>query len=175
MADVQPASARRGALVDVILSLGVIGLGIAAATVALRLPNAGGYSRIGPNVVPVVVSFGLIALGGALLSESFTGGWRARTPDDAAERGEHPFLPSAFWWVSAGLFAQMLLIHRAGFVLAAAVLFGCVARGFGSRRWLRDGAFGLLLGLGVFLFFVRFLNVNLPAGWLQPILGGAGV
>ena len=169
------ASSRRGALVDVILSLGVIALGLAAAAVALSLPNAGGYSRIGPNVVPVVVSVGLIALGGALLYECFTGGWRARTPDDAAERGEHPFLPGAFWWVSAGLFAQMLLIHRAGFVLAATVLFGCVARGFGSRRWLRDGAIGLLLGLGVFLFFVRFLNVNLPAGWLQPILGGAGV
>jgi len=27
----------------------------------------------------------------------------------------------------------------------------------------------------VFLFFVRFLNVNLPAGWLLPILGGAGL
>jgi putative tricarboxylic transport membrane protein len=69
----------------------------------------------------------------------------------------------------------MALIHSAGFVLAAAVLFACVARGFGSLRWLRDRAIGLLLGLGVFLFFVRFLNVNLPAGWLQPILGGAGL
>ena len=59
MTDGHPASARRGALVDVILSLGVIALGIAAATVALSLPNAGGYSRVGPNVIPVVVSFGL--------------------------------------------------------------------------------------------------------------------
>jgi hypothetical protein len=30
---------------------------------------------------------------------------------------------------------------------------------------------GLVLGLAVFLFFVRFLNVNLPAGWLHPLLG----
>jgi putative tricarboxylic transport membrane protein len=175
VADDRLAPARRGALVDLILSLGVIALGVVAAAVALALPNAGGYSRIGPNVIPLVVSFGLIALGGALLYECFTGGWRARTPDDPAERGEHAFLPGAFGWVSAGLFAQMLLIHRAGFVLAAAVLFGCVARGFGSQRWLRDGAIGLALGLAVFLFFVRFLNVNLPAGWLQPILGGAGL
>jgi putative tricarboxylic transport membrane protein len=169
------AASRRGALVDLILSLGVMALGIVAAVVALSLPSAGGYSRIGPNVIPVVVSFALIVLGAALLYECFTGGWRARTPDDAAERGEHRFLPGAFGWVSAGLFAQMALIHNAGFVLAAAVLFACVARGFGSLRWLRDGAIGLLLGLGVFLFFVRFLNVNLPAGWLQPILGGAGL
>ena len=175
MADGHAAPARRGALVDVVLSLGVTTLGIAAAAVALNLPSAGGYSRIGPNVIPIVVSFGLIVLGGVLLYEGCTGGWRARTPDDAAERGEHRFLPGAFGWVSAGLFAQMALINSAGFVLTAALLFACVARGFGSRRWLRDAAIGLLLALGVFLFFVRFLNVNLPAGWLQPILGGAGL
>jgi putative tricarboxylic transport membrane protein len=166
---------RRGALVDIILSLGVIAVGVAAASIALNLPSAGGYSRIGPNVMPVVVSLCLILLGAVLLYECATGGWRARTPDDPAERGEHAFLPSAFAWVSAGLFAQMALINTAGFVLAAAALFACVARGFGSDRWLRDSAIGLLLGLGVFLFFVRFLNVNLPAGWLQPILGGAGL
>ena len=31
----------------------------------------------------------------------------------------------------------------------------------------------LAIGVLVFLFFVRFLNVNLPAGWL-PVLGAAG-
>ena len=167
--------ARRGALVDLLLSLGVMALGAAAAVVALRMPGAGGYSRIGPNVMPVVVSFGLIATGLVLLYEWLTGGWRHRTPDDPTERGEHPFLFGAFAWVSAGLFAQMLLIHTAGFVLAAGALFALVARGFGSARWLRDGLLGIAFGLAVFLFFVRFLNVNLPAGWLQPILGGAGL
>jgi hypothetical protein len=34
---------------------------------------------------------------------------------------------------------------------------------------------GLALGLAVFLFFVKFLNVNLPAGWLAPLLGSAGL
>jgi len=69
----------------------------------------------------------------------------------------------------------MLLIHRAGFVLAQATLFTCVARGFGSAKLARDFAIGLVLGLSVFLFFVKFLNVNLPAGWLKPLLGGAGI
>jgi putative tricarboxylic transport membrane protein len=168
-------ASRPVALVDLLLSLAVVALGIGAAAVALSLPSAGGYSRIGPNVMPVVVSIGLIALGGVLLYECLNGGWRNRTPDDPAERGEHAFLPSAFAWVSAGLLAQMALIHSAGFVIAAAVLFACVARGFGSVRWLRDAAVGLLLGLAVFLFFVRFLNVNLPAGWLKPLLGSAGL
>jgi putative tricarboxylic transport membrane protein len=69
----------------------------------------------------------------------------------------------------------MLLIHRAGFVLAQAALFACVARGFGSARPVRDFAIGFALGLGVFFFFVKFLNVNLPAGWLGAILGSAGI
>lgn len=165
------ASIKRAELV---LSLGVLGLGIFATIVAFRLPEAGGYARIGPNFMPRVVAAGLVVLGLWLLGEVFTGGWRESTPDDAFERGEHPFVPSAFLWVTAGLLAQMALVQTAGFVLAGAVMFACVARGFGSKRIVRDLAIGFALGLLVYLFFVKFLNVGLPAGWLQPILGTAG-
>lgn len=167
--------ATRGGRVELIISLGVLALGIFATVVALRLPEAGGYARVGPNFTPKIVSAGLMLLGLWLLAEVFTGGWRERVPDDPVERGEHDFRPGAFAWVSAGLFAQMALIQSAGFVLAAMVLYGCVARGFGSVRPARDLGIGLLLGLSVFLFFVKFLNVNLPAGWLKPVLGTAGL
>lgn len=167
--------ATRGGRVELALSLGVLALGIFASVVAFRLPEAGGYARIGPNFMPKIVSAGLIVLGVWLLAEVATGGWRDRVPDDPAERGEHAFHAGAFLWVSAGLFAQMALIGTAGFVLAAMVLFGCVARGFGSTRLPRDLALGLALGLAVFLFFVKFLNVSLPAGWLAPLLGTAGL
>lgn len=167
--------ATRGGRVELIISLGVLALGLFASVVAFRLPEAGGYARIGPNFTPKVVSAGLILLGVWLLAEVFTGGWRERVPDDPAERGEHAFHAGAFAWVSGGLFAQMALVNNAGFVLAAMVLYGCVSRGFGSARPLRDLGIGLLFGLAVFLFFVRFLNVNLPAGWLKPILGTAGL
>ena len=160
---------------EAILSLAVIVLGIAVAVGASQLSSAGGYARVGPNAAPAVIAGGLILLGIWLAYEALSGGWHNAIPDDATERGEHPFHAGAFIWVSAGLFAQILLIHSAGFVLAQAVLFACVARGFGSAKAPRDLAIGLMLGLGVFLFFVKFLNVNLPAGWLQPILGGAGI
>jgi len=143
----------RGAAVsraELVISLGVLLLGIGATVVAWRLPEAGGYARIGPNVVPRIVSAALILLGIWLLAEVFTGGFRARVPDDPTERGEHAFIWSAFAWVSAGLIVQMALVHTAGFVIAAAALFACVARGFGSARWLRDLAIGLVLGLLVF-------------------------
>jgi putative tricarboxylic transport membrane protein len=160
---------------EVVLSFGVLALGLGAAYVAFSLPEAGGYARVGPNFMPKFVAAGLVILGLWLLAEVVTGGWREAVPDDPAERGEHAFRFSAFAWVSAGLFLQMALMHTGGFVLAAMALFTCVARGFGSTRVVRDLGIGLVLGLGVFLFFVKFLNVGLPAGWLLPILGGAGL
>lgn len=165
----------RGATAELALSVAVLALGVFVAWVAAGLPGSRSYSAIGANFMPAVVGAGLIALGVWLLAEHFTGGWRAREPDHAAERGEHAFHRGAFAWVSGGLFAQMALIHTAGFVPAAAALFACVARGYGSRRPARDAAIGLALGLAVFVFFVRFLNVNLPAGWLKPVLGAAGI
>ena len=108
-------------------------------------------------------------------AEVATGGWRDAVDDDPAARGEHAFHLPAFAWVSAGLAAQMALIRDAGFVVAAAALFCGVARGFGSKRPVRDAAMGFVLGLAVYLFFVRVLNVGLPGGWLAPLLGVAGL
>jgi len=169
------APARGSSRAELVISLGVLLLGLGATVVAWRLPESGGYAQIGPNFVPKIVAGGLVLLGAWLLAEVFTGGYRARVPDDPVERGEHPFCAAAFLWVSAGLIAHMALIGTAGFVIAAAALFACVARGFGSTRWLRDGVIGLVLGLLVYLFFVKFLNVGLPAGWLKPLLGTAGI
>jgi putative tricarboxylic transport membrane protein len=154
---------------EVALSLGVIALGLGVAGVTATLPYEGGSAGIGPNFIPAVVAAGIIALGVWLAIEAFGGGWR-----DAPEHAEK-FEPMPFVWVSAGLFAHMALIAWAGFIVAGTVLFACVARGFGSRRIVRDVAIGLVLAFGIYLFFVKLLNVGLPAGWLQPLLGGAGI
>jgi putative tricarboxylic transport membrane protein len=155
------------------LSLGVLGLGAGAAYVTSRLPGEGGYAGIGPNFIPAVVSSGLVVVGAWLLWDALAGGWRNRAAPEAG--AEHAFNAAAFGWITVGLFAHMALIAWAGFVLAGMVLFACVARGFGSPRPARDAAIGLVLSLGIFLFFVKLLNVNLPGGWLQPLLGTAGI
>ena len=54
-------------------------------------------------------------------------------------------------------------------------LVACIARGFGSPRFLRDLAIGFAIALAVFAFFVLVLNVNLPAGWLAPLFRLAGI
>jgi putative tricarboxylic transport membrane protein len=158
---------RSGA--EIALSLGVVALGIGIAAVTATLPSEGGYAGIGPNFIPAVVAAGIILLGVWLGFEAFTGGWR-KAPGHPERFERSPFL-----WVSAGLFAHMALIGWAGFVIAGTVLYACVARGFARRRWSTTLAIGLVLSLAVFLFFVKLLNVNLPAGWLAPVLGGAGI
>lgn len=165
---------RRSAA-EVALSLGVLALGVGVAVVTAGLPSEGGYAGIGPNFIPAVVAGGIILLGVWLAFEAFTGGWRNAVPDDAAARGEHAFNGAAFGWISAGLFAHMALIGWAGFVVAGVALFACVARGFGSARPARDLGIGLVLSIAIFAFFVKLLNVNLPAGWLKPLLGAAGI
>ena len=154
---------------EVALSLGVVALGLGVAAVTATLPSEGGYAGIGPNFIPAVVAAGVIALGVWLSAEAFTGGWR-KAPEHA-----EPFQRSPFLWVSAGLFAHMALIGWAGFVIAGTTLFTFVARGFGSRRVGRDVVVALVLTVAIYLFFVQLLNVNLPAGWLAPLLGGAGI
>ena len=152
---------------ELALSLGIAALGAGAAMVTAGLPREGGYAGIGPNFIPALVSGGLIVVGLWLAWEAWRRRWRVAAVQ-AFDRA--PFL-----WVTAALFAHMALIGFAGFVIAGAVLFAGVARGFGSRRAARDALLGLALSLAIFLFFVRLLNVNLPAGWLSPLLGGAGL
>jgi putative tricarboxylic transport membrane protein len=71
---------------------------------------------------------------------------------------------NALLCVVAGVTLEAALLRPAGFVVASAVMFACVARAFGSRRLVRDGAVGLVLAAIVFLAFARGLGVSLPAG-----------
>lgn len=168
-------SAGRRSRAEILLSLAVLVAGVAVFFTGASLSGNQGYSLVGPDMMPMVVGLGLAILGGWLLWESLRGGWRNAEPDIPEVRGDHPFILGAFLWVLAGLVAQMILMHTAGFVIAAGVLFFCVAKGFGSARPVRDVIIGLLLGLAVFLFFVQFLNVNLPGGVLGSLLGTAGI
>ncbi len=142
----------------------MLALGAGAAFISATLPSEGGYAGIGPNFMPWLVSAGLIAVGAWLLFEAMTGGWRHRE-EPAGRLQRAPFL-----WVSGGLFVHMALIGWAGFVVAGAALFTCVARGFGSSRFLRDLAIGVALALAIYFFFTLVLNVQLPAGWMPSTL-----
>ncbi|MFX5570813.1 tripartite tricarboxylate transporter TctB family protein, partial [Acinetobacter baumannii] len=71
-------------------------------------------------------------------------------------------------WVAAGLLLNMALIGTLGFVLASTLLMVCVARGYGSRRLVRDALIGLAITVPMWLLFDFLLGINLP---LLPIAG----
>ncbi len=131
------------------------------------IPDAAGYSTVGPAVVPRVVGGALLVAAAFLVYEVLRGGFRNH--DEAAERALLTDW-AALAWISAGLIIYGLLIERAGFILASLVLFLCTARGFNNRRWGLNVLIALVLAIGIFSLFTYGLGLNLPKGILSGIL-----
>lgn len=146
------ASRRLGELAFA-LALTLLGVFLAVQTAAL--PDTAGYAQIGAQWFPALVSAGLI-LSGAML------GWQAwRGANPPGVQDDAPFDARAFGWVSAGLLAHLAFIGVLGFVPASVLLFVCVARACGSRRWLRDACLGLLFAAVLYFVFTRGLGLTL--------------
>lgn len=144
------------------MAAGVLALGMACAVAAWLLPDAPGYAKIGPGLFPAIVAAGLVVTGALLLKEALVSGFRA-----LPEEPRGVFDRRAFLWVSGGLAGHTALIAGLGFVLAATMLFCCVARAFGSARPRRDAILGLALNSVVYAIFTQALTLSLPWGaWL---------
>ncbi len=133
-------------------------LGAVFAIGASQLPSDGGYAGVGPSFIPWVVSLLLLALAALLAYQVITGGFRNFVDAIAGVAVDY----GGGLWVTGGVLAMAALITRTGFVIAATVLFVCVARGFGSRTPLRDAMWGAVIVLPVFWLFTLVLDVNLP-------------
>ena len=155
---------------EAILSAAVIlfGLLVIWQTTQIRLTPA--YSRVGPRVIPYIVGAGLAIVGVWLAYEALTG--RAATGSAESEDAD-PTLPTDWRCISLlalALLAYLLLIERAGFIIASATLFVMAAFAMGSRRLARDIAIGVILGAVLYLVFNRGLGLSLPAGILEGIV-----
>jgi putative tricarboxylic transport membrane protein len=146
------------------LAAGVLALAGVVAWQTLEIPVSPIYARVGPTLAPWMTAAGLAAVGALLLVEALRGGWRSE------EARAEPADGRALAWVVAGLVANVALIGPAGFSLASMALFALAARGFGSRRPLRDAAIGLAFALTAYLGFARTLGVNIGAGPLETAL-----
>jgi putative tricarboxylic transport membrane protein len=70
----------------------------------------------------------------------------------------------SFLVISAGIILHMVLIGWAGFIIASALLFVLIARGFGSQHPVRDLLLGAALAASAFAVFTLGLGLKLPAG-----------
>ncbi|EIM13806.1 tripartite tricarboxylate transporter TctB family protein [Pseudomonas chlororaphis] len=157
------AGRSRVVLSQLAIGLGLIAISLVLVIGALRFPPEMGFVILGAHVYPSAVGAFLGAVGLLLSYQACTGGFReldasSDDSDDSAQPGGR--LGAA--WVTAGLVAIAVLISLIGFVLAAGLLFACSARGFGSRRPLRDLAIGIALTLPIYWLFNAGLGVALP-------------
>lgn len=136
----------------VLLLAAVFGIG------ATQLQSDPGYAGIGAAFVPGVVSIFLAIVGALLLWQALSGGFRNFTDEVATVAADY----RGAIWVTAGILLMAALITRLGFVIAATILFTCVARAFGSKTPVRDVITGAILVFPVFWLFTLVLDVNLP-------------
>jgi putative tricarboxylic transport membrane protein len=149
------------------VAAGVVGLGLFFLLGAFRIPGEAQYAGVGPRAFPMAVGGALVVLGatlGVALWRGMVIAPEAGEDVDASRRAD--LRPVA--WIVAGLALSVVLLERAGFPLTAALVFTLTARGFGSRRLVRDALVGLALAVATFLVFARGLGVSLPGG---PFLG----
>lgn len=95
-----------------------------------------------------------------------------RSPEHPTETSARTYRTFTDWsavlWSAGGFLLFALTLETLGWIIAAALLFWFVAKGFGSRRPLFDVSFALLISSAIYLAFSVGLGLNLPSG----ILGG---
>jgi putative tricarboxylic transport membrane protein len=96
------------------------------------------------------------------LSRPSGGGWAADQEGTLSEWG-------SLGWVALGLVLNAALIEWIGFILASTIMFALVARGFGSGKWLRDGAIGFALALISYVGFDRILGYKIGTGLIEKL------
>jgi putative tricarboxylic transport membrane protein len=126
-------------------------LGTGATATSAIVPS-GAYPRF---VLAGLLLFGLVTM------------WRGRrSPDEGGRPGASSpassvgVVPLAL--VATGVALHLLLAERAGFVIAASVLFWCTARAFDDRHPVRDGIAALAISLASYVLFARVLQLSLP-------------
>jgi putative tricarboxylic transport membrane protein len=121
-------------------------LGTGATETGSIVPS-GAYPRF---VLGGLILFGLAALRGL---------WTSRQSSSGASSA---FGATPVVLVGIGAALHLLLAERAGFIIAATVLFWCTARAFDSRHPIRDGIAALSISLASYFLFARLLQLSLP-------------
>ncbi|MBT9594615.1 MAG: tripartite tricarboxylate transporter TctB family protein [Vitreoscilla sp.] len=150
-------------------------LGLAYAVGATDIASDAGYSGVGPNFLPWLVSVLLLVCGAALVWEARSGGFRHLDEPSGGERGDW----DALAWISAGVLLNAAAIERIGFVLSCALCYAFAVRGLrrsegrvvnGLVPTVVDIVTGLLIAAPAFWLFTKLLAINLPGltatGWI---------
>jgi putative tricarboxylic transport membrane protein len=123
---------------------------------------------ISPKVFPYAIATLLMALSALLMISILRGD--VATPEGAEEGAPIEKTDFKLFGIVLGsLLSFLLLIERAGFIIAASITFFGVTVAFGNKKHGRAAIFGTLFIVVIYLSFTRFLNVQLPAGIIKGL------
>jgi putative tricarboxylic transport membrane protein len=149
-------------------SLFLLGIFVAWDTSRMDIPQ--GSSIVSPQTFPYIVAAFTSFVGLGLLLDVLRG--NHGTPD-GDEPGD-PLIPvnyKTLLIVAVAISLHVILLETAGYIVAATVCFLGVAYGFGSRKILKDLFVSLAFAVIVYFSFTKGLNINLPSGVFEGILG----
>jgi putative tricarboxylic transport membrane protein len=151
-----------------VFALGLVALGVIVLVGTRQIEFGSGYDRIGPRFFPYGVAAGLIAIGIWL---TFRPPPRSGFDEDGVVgSGGGPLIWVPLGYLGLAFVLQLLLLDRAGFVIAGSLQFILAARAFHSRRPLRDAIVGIILCATIYVAFSKGLSLVLPAGILEGLL-----
>jgi len=116
---------------------------------------------------------------GLLITATLSAGGLVRERWSAAKSGAAVRVPAVVYesggWPAVLLVAlaglvDLLLLDRAGFVLASTALFWLTARAFDRTHPARDAVLAFAMAIGSHVLFARLLQVSLPPGLLAGLL-----
>ncbi|WP_238148317.1 tripartite tricarboxylate transporter TctB family protein [Rothia halotolerans] len=121
----------------------------------------------GPRFFPAIVT-GVIYLLVILQVIASVRHWSAGNLTVEGEDAAVRFSWSSLLWVVGGFLGFSLLLEFLGWIIAAGLLFWCVAQGFGSKKPIASLITGLTVSSIAYIAFDMALGLSLPSG----ILGG---
>jgi putative tricarboxylic transport membrane protein len=142
-------------------SLFLLGLIVFWDTARTELPAFN--LTVSPKVFPYAIATLLMGLSALLFISVLRGDTaipEGLEAGDPVEKSDY----KTFALVLASLLAFLLLIERAGFIIAASVTFFGITVAFDNKKHLRAAVFGTIFITVIYLSFTHFLHVQLPAG-----------
>ncbi|MFT4232090.1 MAG: tripartite tricarboxylate transporter TctB family protein [Leucobacter sp.] len=140
--------------------------------ITMRIPE--GTTFPGPEFFPAIIMIGLYVFA-ALLVIGAVKEWRTAVNASTEEirlvaeedTAKHVGVDwRSFAWVVLGFLGFVLLLKWLGWIIGGALLFWCVARGFGASRPIFTVFVGLTTSSLTYILFDMLLGLTLPSGIL---------
>lgn len=159
----------RAVVAEGIFALAFLLLGLFVIFDALTLPEPGVYSAVSPKTFALIIGIFTTTVAALLLLEVIRGRLGVA---EGTEKGD-AFLPPdirTMTLILVAILLHVLLLERAGYILAASLTFFLVAFAFGSRKYLKDLLISFLFAVIVYIVFSKGLRIFLPDGFIEDLL-----